>query len=74
MRRLLFPTLALAFLTTACVQNIDATRVGVPVTLASTAGSPVPPGGEPFVVEESLPPGTMLSVSAAGAVPVSPQV
>lgn len=41
---------ALAFLATGCVQNIDATRVGVPVTLASTAGAPVPPGGEPFVV------------------------
>lgn len=33
-----------------CAQNIDATRVGVPVTLASAAGQLVPPGGEPFTV------------------------
>jgi hypothetical protein len=34
----------------ACVQNIDATRVGVPVTLASAAGQAPPPTGEPFTV------------------------
>lgn len=39
-----------ALLVAGCVQNIDATRVGVPVTLASAAGQPVPPGGEPFEV------------------------
>jgi len=39
-----------ALLLGACAQNIDATRVGVPVTLASAAGAPVPAGGEPFTV------------------------
>ncbi len=34
----------------ACVQNIDATRVGVPVTLASAAEAEKPPTGEPFSV------------------------
>lgn len=50
MRRasLLLPILAL--LVAGCVQNIDATRIGVPVTLASAAGTPMPPGGEPFTV------------------------
>jgi hypothetical protein len=31
-----------AVLVGGCVQNIDATRVGVPVTLASAAGTPMP--------------------------------
>ncbi len=39
-----------AVLLAGCVQNIDATRVGVPVTLASAAGTPMPPGGERFSV------------------------
>jgi hypothetical protein len=43
------PLLALLLLG-ACVQNIDATRVGVPVTLASSAGAEQPPTGEPFSV------------------------
>jgi hypothetical protein len=34
----------------ACAQTIDATKIGVPVTLASAAGEPPPPGGEPFKV------------------------
>jgi len=33
-----------------CAQTIDATKVGVPVTLASAAGQPPPAGGEPFTV------------------------
>ena len=33
-----------------CVQNIDATHIGVPVTLASAAGQAPPPTGEPFTV------------------------
>jgi len=50
MRRaaLLLPLAAL--LVAGCVQNIDATKVGVPVTLASEAGTPMPPGGERFSV------------------------
>jgi len=40
----------LAVLVAGCVQNIDATRIGVPVTLASAAGAPMPPGGERFTV------------------------
>lgn len=39
-----------AVLVAGCVQNIDATRIGVPVTLASAAGSPMPAGGERFTV------------------------
>lgn len=39
-----------AILVGGCVQNIDATHIGVPVTLASAAGTAVPPGGEPFTV------------------------
>ncbi len=39
-----------ALLLAGCVQNIDATRIGVPVTLASAAGTPMPPGGERFTV------------------------
>jgi len=39
-----------AVLVGGCVQNIDATHIGVPVTLASAAGTPMPPGGEPFSV------------------------
>jgi hypothetical protein len=46
--RLLFP-LGLLLLA-ACAQTIDATKVGVPVTLASAAGQAPPPGGEPFKV------------------------
>jgi hypothetical protein len=34
----------------ACAQTIDATHVGVPVTLASAAGQAPPPTGEPFKV------------------------
>jgi hypothetical protein len=46
--RLLFP---LALLVVAgCAQTIDATKVGVPVTLASAAGQAPPPSGEPFKV------------------------
>jgi len=33
-----------------CAQTIDATKVGVPVTLASAAGQAPPAGGEPFTV------------------------
>jgi hypothetical protein len=39
-----------ALLLAGCVQNIDATRVGVPVTLASAAGQAPAPTGEPFTV------------------------
>ena len=39
-----------ALLLVGCVQGIDATRIGVPVTLASAAGTPMPPGGERFSV------------------------
>jgi hypothetical protein len=39
-----------AVLLAGCVQNIDATHIGVPVTLASAAGTPLPPGGERFTV------------------------
>ena len=50
MRRLI-RLLPIAALTLAgCVQNIDATRVGVPVTLASAAGQAPAPTGEPFTV------------------------
>lgn len=50
MRRSL-PFLALAALLLAgCAQTIDATGIGVPVTLASAAGAPPPAGGESFTV------------------------
>lgn len=39
-----------ALLLAGCVQNIDATRIGVPVTLSTGAGTPPPPGSEPFTV------------------------
>jgi hypothetical protein len=47
-RRWLVPVLVL--LAAGCAQNIDATRVGVPVTLASAPGQAAPPTGEPFTV------------------------
>ena len=50
MRRALRVLPLAAVLLGGCVQNIDATRVGVPVTLASAAGTPMPPGGERFSV------------------------
>ena len=50
MRRALWVLPLAAVLVGGCVQNIDATRVGVPVTLASAAGTPMPPGGERFSV------------------------
>ena len=46
--RLLLP--AGLLLLAACAQNIDATKIGVPVTLASAAGQAPPPGSEPFKV------------------------
>lgn len=49
MRRLL-AVAAVGLLLAGCVQNIDATRIGVPVTLASAAGQAPPPSGEPFEV------------------------
>lgn len=49
MRRLL-AVAAAGLLLAGCVQNIDATRIGVPVTLASAAGQTPLPGGEPFTV------------------------
>ena len=39
-----------AVLVGGCVQNIEATHIGLPVTLASAAGTAVPAGGEPFTV------------------------
>ena len=45
-----FLPVALLLLAGACVHNIDATRVGVPVTLASAADAQKPPTGEPFSV------------------------
>ncbi len=50
MRRASWLVPILAILVAGCVQNIDATRIGVPVTLASAAGTPMPPGGERFTV------------------------
>ena len=50
MRRALRVLPLAAVLLGGCVQNIDATRVGVPVTLASAAGTPMTPGGERFSV------------------------
>ncbi|HQR18387.1 MAG TPA: hypothetical protein PK948_08440 [Gemmatimonadales bacterium] len=50
MRRPLLLLPIAALLLAGCVQNIDATRVGVPVTLASAAGQAPPPTGEPFSV------------------------
>ena len=50
MRRRFAAAAAAALLLASCVQNIDATRVGVPVTLASADGTPMPPGGERFSV------------------------
>ena len=41
MRRALRVLPLAAVLLGGCVQNIDATRVGVPVTLASAAGTPM---------------------------------
>lgn len=50
MRRAFLLLPILAVLVAGCVQNIDATRIGVPVTLASAAETPMPPGGERFTV------------------------
>ena len=50
MRRALRVLPLAAVLLGGCVQNIDATRVAVAVTLASAAGTPMPPGGERFSV------------------------
>ncbi len=49
MRRAALAALA-ALLLAGCVQNIDATRIGVPVTLSTGAGTPPPAGSEPFTV------------------------
>lgn len=45
---LLFPMALLVL--AGCAQTIDATKVGVPVTLASAAGQSPPATGEPFKV------------------------
>ncbi len=52
MRRPLLALLATAHLTSACATTIDATRIGVPVTLASSVEAP--PQGERFDLSSSV--------------------